>query len=105
SIRPVYPAPMSTTPEETPARPLSPEEERLRRWRLVLGGGPADGTGVSLGGEDMNMDRCLGALYDGQRGGLAGYDAKDRRGGLGNSTPTVARWLGDIRTYFPSSVV
>jgi Mg-chelatase subunit ChlD len=32
------------------------------------------------------------------------YDS-DRRGGLGSSAPHVARWLGDIRTYFPSSVV
>ena len=29
----------------------------------------------------------------------------DRRGGLGRSSPNVARWLGDIREYFPSSVV
>jgi hypothetical protein len=28
-----------------------------------------------------------------------------RRGGLEGSAPRVARWLGDIRTYFPKSVV
>ncbi|HEY9439000.1 MAG TPA: VWA domain-containing protein, partial [Streptomyces sp.] len=28
-----------------------------------------------------------------------------RSAGLGASAPSVARWLGDIRTYFPSSVV
>jgi hypothetical protein len=27
------------------------------------------------------------------------------RGGLGRSAPTVARWLGDIRRYFPTPVV
>jgi len=27
-------------------------DERLRRWRLILGGGAADGTGVGLGGSD-----------------------------------------------------
>ena len=32
------------------------------------------------------------------------YDS-DRRGGLGSSAPNVARWLGDIREYFPASVV
>ncbi|MEW5852949.1 MAG: VWA domain-containing protein [Myxococcota bacterium] len=40
------------------------------------------------------MDRALQALYD-----------SDRTGALGSSSPNVPRWLGDIRTYFPSSVV
>jgi Mg-chelatase subunit ChlD len=36
----------------------------------------------------------------------AGAGARGRRGAdLGASAPTVARWLGDIRTYFPSTVV
>lgn len=60
----------------------------------MLGGNEADGTGCALSGADLAMDRALGALYD-----------SDRRGGLGSSAPNVARWLGDIRTYFPSSVV
>ncbi len=68
--------------------------ERLRRWRLVLGGGPADGTGARLQARDLGLDRALGALYD-----------SDRSGGLGASAPSVPRWLGDIRDYFPASVV
>ncbi|MEV4297976.1 VWA domain-containing protein [Microbispora rosea] len=68
------------------------EDERLRRWRLVLGGA-AEGT---LEGADARMDAALTALYDGQ----------ERRGaGLGASAPRVARWLGDIREHFPSGVV
>ncbi|KAB8185028.1 VWA domain-containing protein [Microbispora catharanthi] len=68
------------------------EDERLRRWRLVLGGA-AEGT---LEGADARMDAALTALYDGQ----------ERRGaGLGASAPRVARWLGDIREYFPAGVV
>lgn len=79
-------------------------DERLRRWRLVLGGGDADGTGRVLGGTDAAMDGALTALYGrpshgGERTG------RDRSAGLGASAPSVARWLGDIRTYFPSSVV
>jgi Mg-chelatase subunit ChlD len=70
------------------------DDEALRRWRLVLGGEQADGTGASLSGEALAMDRSLQALYD-----------SDRRGGLGSSSPSVARWLGDIREYFPASVV
>ncbi|MBD2120922.1 VWA domain-containing protein [Trichocoleus sp. FACHB-262] len=80
-----------------------PFDERLRRWRLILGGGSADGicTGgdtdgldLTLSAADQAMDDALSALYD-----------SDRQGGLGSSSPKVARWLGDIRSYFPSSVV
>lgn len=81
-----------------------PTTERLRRWRLLLGGDQADGIGCTLSGGDMGMDRTLAALYDG--GGMDdGASGSGRRGGLGSSSPNVARWLGDIRTYFPSSVV
>jgi Mg-chelatase subunit ChlD len=69
-------------------------EERLIRWRLLLGGEDADGTGCALAGADLTIDRALAALYD-----------SERSGGLGASAPSVARWLGDIRTYFPTSVV
>lgn len=77
--------------------------ERLRRWRLVLGGDAAETTGVSLGGRDAAMDGALGALYG--KGEKGGGRSGDRSAGLGASVPSVARWLGDIRTYFPSSVV
>src|SRR5215471_15556021 len=80
--------------EYTPA--TNPEADRLRRWRLILGGKEADGTGCELQGTDLNMDRTLQALYDSEG---------ERKAGLGASAPNVARWLGDIRTYFPSSVV
>src|SRR5262245_55081010 len=83
------------------------EEERLRRWRLVLGsdaatrspagagaGVPGEGLDISLAGGDLAMDRALAALYD-----------MERKAGLGASAPNVARWLGDIRTYFPTPVV
>ncbi|MBV1851837.1 VWA domain-containing protein [Catellatospora tritici] len=76
------------------------DEERLRRWRLVLGG-DGDGTGVRLSGTDSGMDDALSALYRGEgEGGGSGRSA-----GLGGSAPKVARWLGDIRQYFPSTVV
>jgi len=70
-------------------------DERLRRWRLVLGDEARQPLGeIALSEADAAMDRALQALYD-----------SDRKGGLGASSPNVARWLGDIRTYFPSSVV
>ncbi|MCF6525164.1 VWA domain-containing protein [Streptomyces sp. JJ36] len=81
-------------------------EERLRRWRLVLGADGEDGgTGGpgALGGADAAMDRTLAALYGGEGAGAARSGA--RSAGLGGSAPRVARWLGDVRSYFPSSVV
>jgi Mg-chelatase subunit ChlD len=80
------------------------EQERLRRWRLVLGksadasigagSGHGSGDGLVLSTEDRGMDGVLEALYD-----------EERSAGLGSSSPKVARWLGDIRSYFPSSTV
>ena len=70
------------------------DDERERRWRLILGGDEADGIGCVLSGSDLGMDRALAALYE-----------SERKAGLGSSAPNVARWLGDIREYFPSSVV
>lgn len=78
--------------------------ERLRRWRLILGGEQADGTGCTLGSVDAAMDRALAALYGDGAGGGATSSGK-RSAGLGASAPTVSRWLGDIRTYFPTPVV
>ncbi|GLZ04734.1 VWA domain-containing protein [Actinomadura sp. NBRC 104412] len=79
-------------------------DERLKRWRLVLGGeGGADGTGVRLSGDEARMDGALEKLYGAGAGGRSGSDR--RAGGLGDSAPRVARWLGDIRDYFPSTVV
>ncbi len=78
------------------------EKERLRRWRLVLGkdahdgicgGAGEDGLGQLLG-TDRGMDNVLEALYN-----------SERNAGLGASSPNVARWLGDIRTYFPTPSV
>ena len=83
---------------------MTDEDERLRRWRLLLGGasepegGPA---GAGLGGDDRAMDAALAALYDTD----TDADPGPRSAGLGGSAPRVARWLGDIRTYFPTTVV
>lgn len=84
------------------------ETERVRRWRLVLGGGDADGTGAELGQHDARLDGALGAVYDldPTAGRTPGRRPTSKRaGGLGRSAPQVARWLGDIRRYFPREVV
>ncbi len=78
------------------------DRERLRRWRLVLGDQDGQGVGCTLSGEDSGMDMALSALYN-----RTEDDGKDRSksADLSNSSPKVARWLGDIRKYFPSTVV
>src|SRR5882724_3312217 len=70
--------------------------ERLRRWRLALGGDKDDG---DLGERDRRLDRALAMLYDAPAQGAR------QKGGFGASAPRVARWLDDIREFFPSSVV
>ena len=70
------------------------EQERLRRWRLVLGKEAESEEQFQLDKQDLGMDRVLEALYD-----------SERSAGLGSSSPNVARWLGDIRAYFPSTAV
>ncbi len=76
------------------------ESERMRRWVLALGEEARQCCeNVPLSAEDLEMSAALSVLYD-QPGGSGGL-----RGGTGASSPRVARWLGDIRKYFPSTVV
>ncbi len=68
-------------------------EESQRRWRLALGG-----EDDALSPEDQRVSAALSALY-------GEGDEQKRRGGLGRSAPNVAKWMGDIRAYFPASAV
>ncbi|MEV6343864.1 VWA domain-containing protein [Actinoplanes sp. NPDC051851] len=81
------------------ADPGEEERERHRRWRLVLGAAAEDPLGPTEG-RDQAMDAAMAALYDTSSG-----RAESRSAGLGGSAPRVARWLGDIRQYFPGTVV
>jgi Mg-chelatase subunit ChlD len=98
---------MSTPDAAAPGHAPEPggrvaESERLRRWRLLLGAPAGPCLGAGLGQADQAVDAALAALYD---AGLQPSGRGPRSAGLGASAPTVARWLGDIRTYFPSTVV
>jgi len=91
-----------------PPRRRAEDTERLRRWRLLLGAPAAPGLGLGAGSgaglsqSDQAVDAALAALYE---GGQDSGERGRRSAGLGASAPKVARWLGDIRTYFPSTVV
>jgi hypothetical protein len=88
-------------------RPRVSDAERIRRWRLVLGGGDGegDGTDTRLDRDDRRIDAALGALYDHNDERGRGASRGRRVGGLARSAPAVSRWLGDIRHYFPVPVV
>jgi Mg-chelatase subunit ChlD len=81
---------------------VSESDERSRRWALALGTDPEqDGDGGSpLSAEDLRMSQALAALY-----GDGDEQPNKGRGGLGASAPRVAKWLGDIREFFPAPVV
>lgn len=75
------------------------DDERSRRWTLALGAEPEGGE-APLSDSDRRMSEALTALY-----GDGDEDAKKGKGGLGGSAPRVAKWLGDIREFFPAPVV
>ncbi len=68
--------------------------DHIKRWRLILGKETNDELSTTFTKEETGIDKTLEALYN-----------TDRKGGLGASSPNVSRWLGDIREYFPASVV
>jgi Mg-chelatase subunit ChlD len=71
------------------------QQERIRRWQLTLG---VDEKASLTSGQDVRLNHALTALYgDG--------DTTKGKGSLQGSAPRVARWLGDVREFFPSSVV
>lgn len=91
------------------------EREQISRWRLILGAA-ADAQLQSyapasslLDEEARLMDEALAAIYDETSEAAdpdRGAGASSRRSsGLGKSSPQLAKWLGDIRTFFPPDVV
>ena len=86
------------------------DKEQLKRWRLILGQHAQDSLaqmggagGCELSPEQIAMDEALAAIYD-ETGG-EGNKRGQRSAGLGPSAPNLAKWLGDIRSYFKEDVV
>lgn len=72
------------------------EAEKDRRWRLVLGADPEENDGLSE--SDKRLNAALSAVY-------GSSESVKGRGSLSRSAPKVSQWLGDIRSFFPTSVV
>ncbi len=89
---------------------MNTNHEQIKRWRLILGHSSQDmlnnyiSGGCQLSPDQQIMDEALAAIYDetdaqGRSGGSS------RSAGLEKSMPRLAKWLGDIRTYFTQDVV
>ena len=83
--------------------------DRVERFRLILGKTADAGLcalsnrSSVLGADSVEIDDALEQIY-------AIEDEKpeeqgERSAGLGRSAPRLAKWLGDIRQYFPRDVV
>jgi Mg-chelatase subunit ChlD len=85
---------------------MTARDERLVRWRLLLGQASEsalDGR-AGLSAEDLAADAALGWLYE--RGDdLADREVKDRHGGLGGSALTVPAWLTEVHRLFPKETI
>ncbi len=92
------------------------ENTQLKRWRLILGSSAQealegfDPEGLRLDSDELIMDEALAAIYDkstdGQETtGSSNQRSGSRAAGLGASSPKLAKWLGDIRTFFSEDVV
>ena len=93
-------------------------QEQLARWRLILGKDSQEpmaqmsATGCALSAEQMEMDEALEAVYASDSEQEISREewetsTKGRPHGAvkGRSMPRVARWLDQIRNFFPKDVV
>lgn len=94
------------------------DPEQLKRWRLILGEDSQESLsrlgpdGCTLSAEQLEMDEALAAIYADDLDSEISRSEWDsptdgRLHGFtkGRSMPRVARWLDQIRNYFPTDVV
>lgn len=80
---------------------MEQENKNITRWRLILGEDTRALQQVALDEKASIMDAALAAIYNRGEEGKSG-----RKGaGLGASAPNLAKWLTDVRTFFPEDVV
>ena len=95
---------------------LNPEQ--LKRWRLILGKDAQESlagmspSGCVLSAEQLEMDEALGAIYASEseqeisrKEWEASAEGRPHGAVKGRSMPRVARWLDQIRNFFPKDVV
>ena len=80
---------------------MNMDMEKERRWRLALGSDDNN----ALCERDKRLSTALDALYNVNAKSSSNSTKHKSRGSLSRSAPNVSKWLGDIREFFPSSVV
>ncbi|MDR0386322.1 MAG: VWA domain-containing protein [Prevotellaceae bacterium] len=80
------------------------QDRRAAHWRLILGPDSKAFADTVLTDEQSIMDAALAAIYD---SGEYGDVNKAKQGAAVNSRaiPNLAKWLTDIRTFFPQDTV
>lgn len=109
---------MSTTGTTANAAEGEVDPEQVTRWRLILGKESEEplasmsAGGCGLSSDQMEMDDALEAIYGGDADQEISKDEWGRKdiGGPHGSTsgktkPRVAKWLDQIRNFFPKDVV
>ena len=93
------------------------DSKQLQRWRLILGKGAEQpfremgsfGEQPILGGDQSELDEALEAIYSGDELDKDEWASGEKRVGSGGtggkSFPKVAKWLDQIRNFFPKDVV
>ncbi len=81
------------------------DNERIARWRLILGSESQQSFesmgGGALSDEQLLMDQALAAIY----GGPGESFSRSKGAGKGPSSPHISKWLGDLRSLFDSEIV
>ena len=91
-------------------------ETKLKKWRLILGSETdksisamsSKPDGFELSEDEKIMDGALAAIYDETTGGGLNSGSGGRGGrqaGTGKSAPNLAKWLTDVRNFFPEDLV
>ncbi|HEX8339807.1 MAG TPA: VWA domain-containing protein [Tepidisphaeraceae bacterium] len=94
--------------------PIDPAN--LARWRLILGKSAEEplsnmgaGGATILGGDQIELDEALEAIYSSDEIDRDEWesptDGRTHGSAKGRSFPRVAKWLDQIRTFFPKDVV
>jgi len=83
------------------------DDKHIMRWRLILGREAEKSLGSpALDNEESIMDAALAAIYD-----ATGADSGNNRAGGSRSAGqkrgvlNLAKWLGDVRSLFPTDIV
>jgi hypothetical protein len=84
-------------------------DKRMAHWRLILGADSRAFDDVELTEKQSIMDAALAAIYDSGEVGDGGSVNRSKHGGggsgKGRAMPNLAKWLTDIRTFFPQDIV